>query len=164
MQNFKPKRLTFLRTFITMMGATIGDVASQLGVSPVTIGYWFHHDNTNLSRIRTVLELFGYSLCISLRDPKLDKSQRVFPWRSYEHLPFLSSSMSQLGINKKELARLLKITPSAVHHMMQCNDMSLARLLQIADVLHLSLQFHIRPRPLSDRNPFSVTFENIPFA
>jgi len=140
------KNLTCLSSFMKQMGIGPGEVATLIGLKRPAITRWMMVDDTSLSNVRKVFDVYAAEFIILYEIPGIDKeiTKIVMDRRNSEdtkegmptsRLTFLKVALQQSGISKTELAERLGITRVSVQRWFSMDDLNMKWIHRIAEVM-----------------------------
>lgn len=145
------KRLDILRTFLALVGIGQEKLADILNITRMTVCNWLLNDDLKISYLHAIFNKFGYALFVRLtrnpnqNDPVVPYDGRLAKYRDKGRLPYLCNLMDREGITIKDLANELNLDKSVVRRMFIKNDISLSRLISIAEAYGSKVVFDVIP-------------------
>lgn len=131
----------------------VASVSRQSGVPAYSINYWLKKDNASLSNVTSLLRALGYSLKIEYSIPGFDRSVSSIRSRildsakgtdkSNSPLAFLRNLLRELDISAMDLSLALGYTKNNVYWWFKKEDVDIANIVRIADILHIEVNFGI---------------------
>lgn len=142
---YELKNLKFLGDFMSAKGITTTEAGAKIGLSQVSIYYWFKNDDARLSSAERIINAFDCSLYIDFVDQKkVESRDDVIITVEYEkRLSFLSVALS--SVNKDELAAFLEISPSTIYYWLHHDDIQVSYIYKIAEFLGKKVKILIQP-------------------
>ena len=147
--------LAFLRELLFRHAGfkNVASVSRKSGVPAYSINYWFKKDNASLSNVTRLLNALGYNLKIEYTIPGFDRSvssirNRILDSRrgadiSDSPLAFLRALLRELDISAMDLSLALGYTKNTVYWWFKKEDVDIANIVRIADILSIDVKFDI---------------------
>lgn len=133
----------------------VASVSRKSGLPAYSINYWLKKDNASLSNVTGLLRALGYDLKIEYVIPGFDRSvssirRRILDLRkgtdkSDQPLGFLRDLLRELDICAMDLSLALGYTKNTVYWWFKKEDVDIANIVRIAEILNIEVRFGIVP-------------------
>ena len=141
-------RLHFLRETIRISGRTYEEINEMSGGRITQIPYYLKEDSCKLSQALEICSVLGYEVTMTLVDEhERYRAKKNVKMRTGHRLDFLRNAMKIYGIAQKDIAQTMNLHANTLIYNFHVDDMSIARIYEIADAMGLSLTIDINPSP-----------------